>query len=119
MFLLKIIFKKIQISDSSYFRGKSHFVDNGTQNYLIFQPIYIHFGKEISSVDNGEYIYSWKSKVLSNERINFITAYEYSITPELSYYGSKIRVKFNGGCLKQDKPPYTHGKIVNIYIVLK
>ena len=28
--------KKLQIFDSSYFRGKSHFVDNdGTQNYLI------------------------------------------------------------------------------------
>ena len=31
--------------------------------------------------------------------------------------GSKIRVKFSGSCLKQDKITYTHGKIVNIYIV--
>ena len=31
--------------------------------------------------------------------------------------GSKIRVKFSGNCLKQDKITYTHGKIVNIYIV--
>ena len=41
----------------------------------------------------------------------------YSITPELSYYGSKIRVKFNGNCLKQDKVTYSHGAIANIYIV--
>ena len=24
----------------SYFRSKSHFEDNGTQNYLVFQPVY-------------------------------------------------------------------------------
>ena len=49
--------------------------------------------------------------------INSITASNYSITPELSYYGSKIRVKFNGSCLKQDKITFNHGKKVNIYIV--
>ena len=54
---------------------------------------------------------------MPDERINSITASNYSITPELSYYGSKIRVKFNGSCLKQDKIIYTHGKRVNIYIV--
>ena len=30
--------------------------------------------------------------------------------------GSKIRVRFSGSCLKQDKITCTHGKIVNIYI---
>ena len=30
---------------------------------------------------------------------------------------TKTRVEFNGSCLKQDKIMYTHGKIVNIYIV--
>ena len=33
---------------------------------------------------------SEKPKGLSDERINFITTYNYSITPELSYYGSLI-----------------------------
>ena len=41
----------------------------------------------------------------------------YSITPSLDYLGAKIRVKFNGSCLKQDKITYTHEKIRNIYIV--
>ena len=40
-----------------------------------------------------------------------------SFNPTLSYYGTKIRVKFTGGCLKQPKISYTHGKVVNIYIV--
>ena len=37
--------------------------------------------------------------------------------PSLNYLGTKIRVRFGGSCLKQDKSTYTHGKIVNIYIV--
>ena len=54
---------------------------------------------------------------MSYETINSITESNYSITPELSCYGSKIRVKFNGSCLKHNKITYTHGKVVNIYIV--
>ena len=30
---------------------------------------------------------------------------------------AKIRVKFNGSCLKWDRSTYTHGKIVHLYIV--
>ena len=30
-------------------------------------------------------------------------ASNYKITPELSYYGTKIRLEFNESCLKQDK----------------
>ena len=35
----------------------------------------------------------------------------------MSYYDTKTRVKFTGCCLKQPKVSYTHGTIVNIYIV--
>ena len=52
-----------------------------------------------------------------DERINSITTSNYSITPSLDYLGAKIRVKFNGSCLKQDKITYNHRKIVNIHIV--
>ena len=31
--------KKLRTFDSSYFIGKSHFDEDGTQNYLVFQPI--------------------------------------------------------------------------------
>ena len=61
--------------------------DIGTQNYLIFQPVVKYF-KRIVGVGNGEYIYFWKSKGLFDERINSITASNYSSAPELSYYGS-------------------------------
>ena len=53
---------------------------------------------------------------MSDERINSITTSNFSITPKLSHYGTKARVKFSGSCLKQDKAAYGHGTIVNIYI---
>ena len=69
---------------------------------------------------DGEYIYFWKSKGLSDENINSITASNYSITPKLRYLNAKIGVKFNGNRLKQDKiNTYTHGIKINIYIVYK
>ena len=40
-----------------------------------------------------------------------------SLSPFIDYLGDKIRLKFNGGCLKQPKLTYTHGKTVNISIV--
>ena len=108
--------KKLQTFDSIYFRGKSHFEEDGTQNYLVFQPMYRYF-KIIAGVGNGSYIYYWKSKGLPQEIINSIKTPNHSITPNLDYYGTKTRVEFNGSCLKQDKVTFNHGKVVNIYIV--
>ena len=67
--------------------------------------------KMIAGVGSGNYIYFWKSKGLPDERINSITASNHSITPELSYYGTKIRVKFGESCLKQDKAKYVKAGI--------
>ena len=35
--------KKLKTFDSSYFTGKSHFEEDGSQNYLVFQPIERYF----------------------------------------------------------------------------
>ena len=57
----------------------------------------------------------WQSKGLSPENIDPRTT---SLSPSISYVGNKIRVKFTESCLKQsNKLTYTHGKVVNIYIV--
>ena len=72
--------------------------------------------KIIAGVGNGSYIYYWQSKGLSDERINSITASNYSVTPFLDYYGTKTRVEFSGSCLKQDKVTFNHKKIVYTYI---
>ena len=108
--------KKLKTFDSSYFIGKSHFEEDGTQNYLVFQPMYRYF-KRIAGVDNGSHIYYWQSKGLSDERINSITTSNYSITPFLDFYGTKTRVEFSGSCLKEGSVTFNHKKVVNIYIV--
>ena len=89
--------KKLKTFDLSYFRGKSHFEEDRTQNYLVLQPVQKYI-KRIAGVGSGNYIYFWKSKGLSDEKINSNTASNYSI-PELSYYGTKTRVKFSRSCL--------------------
>ena len=54
---------------------------------------------------------------MSNESIKPLTTSNKIFNPALNFVGTKIRVKFNGDCLKQEKITYTHGKIVNIYTV--
>ena len=39
------------------------------------------------------------------------------LNPSLDFVGNKIRVKFNGDCLKQKKITFNHRKILNIYLV--
>ena len=98
----------------SYFISKSHFNENGTQNYLVFQPIKKYF----KIIANSKLISSWQSKGLSDETIKPLATSDNSLTPLIDYYGSKVRVKFNKGYLKQpNKPTYHHGRKVNIYIV--
>ena len=52
---------KLKTFDSSYYRGKNYFEEDGTQNYVVFQPIYRYFNQI-----NNDYISSSKSKGLSN-----------------------------------------------------
>ena len=49
--LIENEFKKLKTFDSSYFRGKNYFEEDGTQNYLVFQPVYKYFRK-IGSTKN-------------------------------------------------------------------
>ena len=58
---------KFKTFDLSYFIGKSHFEEDGTQNYLIFQPIIRNF--KLNTITNADYVLSWKSKGLSTENI--------------------------------------------------
>ena len=105
--------KKLKTFDSSYFIGKSHFEEDGVQNYLVFQPIIRYF----KIITNTKYISSWQSKGLSDETIKPPATSDKSLNSQVSYFGTKARLEFRGSCLKQDKSTFNHGKIVNIYIV--
>ena len=48
--IIKNQLNKLKTFDSSYFIGKSHFEEDGTQNYLVFQPINKYF-KVITNTD--------------------------------------------------------------------
>ena len=61
----------------SYFIGKSHFEEDGTQNYLVFQPL----NKYFIVITNTDYISSWKSKGLSDESIKPPSTSDNSLTP--------------------------------------
>ena len=71
--------------DSSYFVGQSYFEEDGTPNYLVFQPLNRYF----KAVTNTNYISSWKSKRFSDENIKPPTTSDNSLTPLLNYYGTK------------------------------
>ena len=61
--------------------------------------------------------YHGNLKGLSDESIKAPTANNKVLNPSLDYVGNKIREKFSGDCLKQEKITFSHGKIVNICIV--
>ena len=91
--------KKLKTFDSSYFIDKGLFEEDGTQNYLVFQPL----SKDFQAIANTDYVSSWKSKGLSAETIKTPSISDNSLTPALSYYDTKTIVKFTGSCCKQSR----------------
>ena len=109
--------KKLQAYDLSYFRGKKYFDEgDAKQNYLVFLPIRKYFKlKTVVGVIDG--VLSWQSKGLSNESNKPPTTSNNSLNLKLSYYDTRLRLKFTRSCLKQPNVIFTHKKVVNIYIV--
>ena len=97
---------KLKMFDSS-------FEDDGTQNYLVFKPTQIFFKRFLIL----NIFSTWKSKRLSDESIKLPYTSNNNLATGLNYVGYKIRVRFDGSYLKQDKITFTHAKTVNIYIV--
>ena len=84
---------KLQAFDSSYFHGKNHFEDDGTQNYLVFQPVSGYF----KMVTNTSKVTAWKSKGLSDGSIKPPLTSDNSLNPGINYFdNARIRVKFDG-----------------------
>ena len=95
------------------FIGKNYFGEDGAQNYLAFQPLFRYL-----KVNNTNIVLSWKSKGLFDNTIKLPGTSDNSLTPTINYYlPNKIRVKFTGSCLKQEKVIFNHGKVVNVYTV--
>ena len=104
-----------QAFDSSYFRDKSQFEDDGTEDYLVFQPMYRYF----VSICNTIYISSLKYKGSSDEIIKHPNTSDSILAPALNYIGNKTRVKFDEVCLKQDKTTFTQKKYKTCILLTK
>ena len=66
---------KLKSFDSSYFRGKNYFDEDGTQNYYIFQPLFKYL--KVANVNNTNYILSWRSRGLNNVKVESIRTNNY------------------------------------------
>ena len=92
--------KKIEALDLSYYRGKSNFEDDGTQNQLKLQRMQRYF--KLAS-NNSSLVSSWKSKGLSNKSIKAPITPNKILNPSQDYVGTKARVGFSRNFLKQEK----------------
>ena len=63
--LFKNKLNQLKTFHSDYFIGMSHFEEDGTQNYLVFEPL----NKCFKVITNADYISPWKSKGLSAQSI--------------------------------------------------
>ena len=63
-------------------------------------------------------ISKWESKGLSNEKFTPPYTPNKSLSPKLIWNKSKIKIKFEGSCLKQEnKAPFIPNNVVNLFIV--
>ena len=81
--LIESELNKLKTFDSGYFIGKSHFEEDATQNYLVFQPIYRYF-KVFSITQYLEYVSEYKSKGLFSESFKAISTSDNSLNPTLN-----------------------------------
>ena len=103
--------KKVKTFYLSYFIGKSHFGEDGAQNYLVFQSMLEYFTL------NSNWITKWKLKGLSSESLEVISISDNTLTPSINYHGDKARLKFTGSFLQQKAVTYSHKKVANLYVV--
>ena len=83
--------KKLQVFDLSYFRGKNYFDEDGSQNYLVFLPIFRYFIlNTITNVTN--YVLSWKCKGLSDETIKPPSTSDNNLTPSINYINNTDKI---------------------------
>ena len=102
---------KLHAFSLNYFHGKSRFKDDGTQNYLNFQPVLRYFQTFVNS-DN---ISPWKSKRLPHESIKPPATSNISLDPSLNYIYTKRQLKLGRNCLKQANVTFTHRTVANVY----
>ena len=75
--------KRLKTFELGYFIGKSHFDEDGAQNYLVFQSVLDYFTL------NNNWITKWKSKGLSNESFEVVFTSDNTLTPSVTHMEPK------------------------------
>lgn len=87
----------------SFFFGKSH-----------LEPVLRYF----KTPPKSNRLIAWKSKCFSRKRNNPPTTSDTSLGLGQHYINkAKIRVNFDGSCLKQEKINFNHTAVINQYII--
>ena len=73
--------------------------------------------KRVVGVGNGNYIYFWKYKGLSDENTTAPTTSDYSLNQQLSYFGTKTKSRIQRKLLKARWNYIYSWKIVNVYTI--
>ena len=93
--------------------GRPCFGDDGSQNYLVFQPLV----KSFTAPTTSDRILAWKPKGLSEEGIKPPAISDNSLAPRLTFVlNIKMAVGFKRSCLKQDKTASTHRNVIRLLI---
>ena len=100
--------KTLQTFDLSYFNSRGYFDDDGSKNYLVFQPLFKSFTRP--NVSNR--ILAWKSKEFSEENIKPTATSDNSLTSKLTlFHNAKIAPEFKESYLKQKDATLTHKNV--------
>ena len=93
--------KTIKTFCSSFLIGQSYFGNDGSQNFLIFQPI----NKTLTTFAGlPDKMAKWESERLSNEKVRPPFAANHSLSLKLAWMNnSRITVEFKGSCLNKTK----------------
>ena len=87
------------------FISQSYFINDGSQLYLILQPL-CYTLKRLSDTEN---VVSWKSKILSTEKLTTPATTIDSLSPSINWYeNSNFCLSSKGRCLKQKTQPLLH-----------
>ena len=83
------------INGHSILNKEKYFAENGSQNYLVFQPVSKYFQTFTGDTDK---ILAWKSKGLSEESIKTSVTSGKSFVSKLTFVYNKIGTKLKGNC---------------------
>ena len=106
---LKTFMLFMHLKNLTYSSGKSYLEEDEMQSYLVFEPIFKYFKtlQLAMELQLGNLRVSWKV-------INYPPTSANSLAPEMIFCSTKMRVKFDISCLKQEKTTFKHNIILKL-----